>query len=256
MLISRDKSKLESVASELELAAKQRSKNIRTRCIELDFTKTYDANTFRQVFESQLKELDIGVLVNNVGLAWVNGEEHPSYFFDGEPEKIHDVMACNMYGAVLLTSEIVSGLKRRFSETGKRSCITFTSSMAALAPVPSVGLYSATKIYTDFLTHGLIYELAKYKVDVCSWRAAAVATKLIGNPEPMPGMPTPEQFVQAAFSKMTSGLHAGFFPHEIVHLVWTNLNDVLPLGVCQSFFHKLYQSHDKKEKGAGRAKQA
>ena len=52
--------------------------------------------------------------------------------------------------------------------------------MAAIVPCPVVAVYSASKIFTDFLTWGLMYELAKYKVDVSSWRAAGVATKIIG----------------------------------------------------------------------------
>lgn len=71
-------------------------------------------------------------------------------------------MACNMYGAVLLTRQVIDSLKDRFEKTGKRSCITFTSAMASLVPVPGLGLYSATKIYTDFVAQGLMAELAKY----------------------------------------------------------------------------------------------
>ena len=65
--------------------------------------------------------------------------------------------------------------------------------MASLAPIPGIGLYSATKIFTDYLTWGLIYELEKYKVDVTAWRAAGVRTKIIGMPdEKNPAMAEPE----------------------------------------------------------------
>jgi len=42
--------------------------------------------------------------------------------------------------------------------------------------------------------------------------------------------------------KVTSGVHSGFFAHEVIHLIWTNLNDILPLIVCQSFFMSLIAS--------------
>ncbi len=91
-------------------------------------------------------------------------------------------MSCNMYGAVLLTREVVQGMKERFEKTGKRSLVTFTSAMASLCPCPVVGLYSSTKIFTDFVAWGLKYELTKYKIDISSWRAAGVSTNIIGKP--------------------------------------------------------------------------
>ena len=123
--------------------------------------------------------------------------------------------------------------------------------MASLAPIPGIGLYAATKIFTDFLTWGLITELAKYQVDVAGWRAAGVATKIIGSPKvDNPMMATPEQYVHSAFGKVTSGVHAGYFPHEIAHLLWTNLNDILPISYCQTFFRKMFESHLKPAKKA------
>ena len=184
-------------------------------------------------------------------MAWTGEFNTLVSFGDAPAAGVHNVMACNMYGAVLLTREIIASLKERHAKTGKRSCITFTSAMAALAPIPRVGLYAATKIFTDFVTWGLITELAKYKVDVSGWRAAGVSTNIIGNPKiDNPMMASPEQYVNAAFSKVTSGVHSGYFPHEIVHLVWTNLNDILPISYCQTFFRKLFESHLKEENKA------
>ena len=116
--------------------------------------------------------------------------------------------------------------------------------MASLAPIPGVGLYAATKIFTDFLTQGLIYELAKYEVDVTGWRAAGVASNIFSvEVKPSLVIATPEQYVNAAFSKMTSGLHSGYFAHEMIHLVWTNLLDILPISACQNFWRILFTKH-------------
>ena len=147
-----------------------------------------------------------------------------------------------MYGNVLLTREVVENFKSRFEKTGQRSCITFTSAMAALAPIPGVGLYSASKIFTDFLAWGLSYELAKYRVDVSAWRAAGVSTNLIRNPKTSIMVASPETYVYAAMGKVTSGVHAGYFPHELLHLFWTNFNDILPISFCSSFFSKMLSS--------------
>ena len=46
VLISRTLAKLEAVAKEVEGAAKAAGKTIKTKVVQLDFTKTYDAATF------------------------------------------------------------------------------------------------------------------------------------------------------------------------------------------------------------------
>jgi hypothetical protein len=42
---------------------------------------------------------------------------------------------------------------------------------------------------------------------------------------------TPEQYVAAAFSKCTSGVHYGYLPHEIMGLIIENLKDIVPTDV-------------------------
>lgn len=67
-LISRTKSKLEAVAAEIKDQA-----NVETKCIVADFSggvEIYDS------IGKQLDGIDIGILVNNVGVAY----EHPQYF--------------------------------------------------------------------------------------------------------------------------------------------------------------------------------
>ena len=193
-----------------------------------DFTVNFDAPTFAKMYDEHLKDIDVSVLVNNVGMAEAKGLP----LSENTAEDVHKMMSCNMYANVLLTREVIQGFKQRFEKHGKRSCITFTSAMAALAPVPGVAVYSASKIFTDFLTWGLIYELTKYNVDVSAWRAAGVSTNIIDNEEPGIMVSTADNYVKRAFAKCTSGVHSAYLPHEIIHLVWTNLNDILPISFC------------------------
>ena len=137
-----------------------------------------------------------------------------------------------MYGNVLLTREVAQIFKSRYEQGRKRSAIVFTSAMAAIVPIPGAGLYSASKIFTDFCAWGLDYELSKFGVDVSAWRAAGVSTKIIGKPENSAMIASPEAYVQQAMGKMTSGVHAGLFAHELMHLVWTNINDIMPMSFC------------------------
>ena len=76
-------------------------------------------------------------------------------FFDNPEQDVHNVTTCNLYANVLLTHQVVKTFKKRYEESGKCSAVLFTSAMAALAPVPGVGVYAASKIATDFVAWGL-----------------------------------------------------------------------------------------------------
>ena len=105
----------------------------------------------------------------------------------------------------------------------------------SICPTPYAQTYSATKICGDYIGWGLTEELKKYKVDVCMWRAAHVNTKMIdghtGADEAGCFGASPEKYVSDAFSKCTSGVHSAYLPHEIMHLIFTNLKDLFGYGV-------------------------
>jgi 17beta-estradiol 17-dehydrogenase / very-long-chain 3-oxoacyl-CoA reductase len=67
VLISRNREKLESVARQVaSINAK-----VLTHIIVADFTKSYESDFYERI-DQQLKDLDVSVLVNNVGL-WYSG---------------------------------------------------------------------------------------------------------------------------------------------------------------------------------------
>ena len=59
---------------------------------------------------------------------------------------------------------------------------------------------------------------------------------------------TPDQYVSHAMSKVTSGVHAGYFPHEIVGLIWSNINDIMPSTFCSGFFKAILEHHEREAK--------
>ena len=140
-------------------------------------------------------------------------------FLEITDQDVHNMVTCNTYGPVLLTRCIISGMIKRNKELKKRSLVVFTSGLAAIAPVPNGAVAAATKILNDFLTMGLEYELAEHSIDVMSWRPALVATSMSGVTKPDWFTVTPEHFVECGFAKVTSGVHAGYFAHEILHCV-------------------------------------
>ena len=109
----------------------------------------------------------------------------------------------------------------------------------SVSPVPGAATYAATKICGDYLAWGLTEELKKYKTDVCTWRAAQVNTKMNGDDGVGCMGASPEYYVASAFSKCTSGVHSAYLPHEIMHLILTNLKDLFGYSPPMWFFSKL-----------------
>ena len=111
--------------------------------------------------------------------------------------------------------------------------------MTSIVPTPYAATYSATKIFSDFIALGLQHELCKYNVDVCTWRAFNIKRK----PEdPVDFMTcSPEEYVEAALSKCTSGVHYGFWKHELMGLIIENLKDIVPIDIPMKYFASTYK---------------
>jgi len=246
VLVSRTLAKLQTVAKEVEAEATKAGKKIKTKVISNDWTKNFDAETHTSMYQQHLKDLDISILINNVGMADAGD------FTDLSEQQIHNMITCNVYSTALMTNQIIHSFKRRFEKNNKiRSLLINTSAMAAIVPCPFVSVYSATKIFGDFLLNGLSIELAQYNVDCSAWRAAGVQTKIIGSDGDIPpkefGMATPEEYVTAGLSKCASGVHSGYYFHEFMHLVWTNINDIAPVELCMGFFNNMLRGMMAKE---------
>ena len=83
-------------------------------------------------------------------------------------------------------------------------------------------------------------------IDVCAWRAAGVATKILPGVEADAVHATPKQYVEQAFSKCTSGVHHGFLPHEIAGMVLENIKDIVPEEAVISVMTSVFQRIEKK----------
>ena len=102
----------------------------------------------------------MSVLVNNVSYA--DGNE----LADMTVNSVHTMISVNCYSIALFTKLLIEPFKKRWKEKGKRSLIINHSASASMAPMPFCQLYSATKIYNDFITEGLKYELESNGIDV------------------------------------------------------------------------------------------
>uniref|UniRef100_A0A673THI6 17beta-estradiol 17-dehydrogenase n=1 Tax=Suricata suricatta TaxID=37032 RepID=A0A673THI6_SURSU len=142
VLISRTLKKLQAIAAEIECTT-----GSSVKIIQADFTKD---NIYEHIRE-KLEGLEIGVLVNNVGML---PNLLPSHFLD-IPDEIQSLIHCNITSVVKMTQLILKHMESR-----RKGLILNISSGVALFPWPLYSTYSASKAFVCTFSKAL---QAEYK---------------------------------------------------------------------------------------------
>uniref|UniRef100_A0A2K6A9N3 Very-long-chain 3-oxoacyl-CoA reductase n=1 Tax=Mandrillus leucophaeus TaxID=9568 RepID=A0A2K6A9N3_MANLE len=213
VLISRSQDKLDQVSSEIKEKFK-----VETRTIAVDFTleDIYDK------IKTGLAGLEIGILVNNVGMSY----EYPEYFLD-VPDL--DNVSLSLY--IMVTKRISKG------------AILNISSGSGMFPVPLLTIYSATKTFVDFFSQCLHEEYRSKGIFVQSVLPYFVATKLAKIRKPTLDKPTPETFVKSAIK--TVGLQSrtnGYLIHVLMGWIISNLPSWIYLKIVMNM-NKATRAH-------------
>lgn len=142
VLISRTKDKLDTVAKDIETKY-----NVETKTIAIDFTKGPE---IFNVIQSQIANLNIGILVNNVGMSYI----YPEYFHSiQDPDTfLGNVVNCNVVSVTNLCKLILPGMLER-----KKGIIINISSMSATIPNPMLTVYAASKVRWNVLSSMIDY---------------------------------------------------------------------------------------------------
>lgn len=108
---------------------------VKLKAIAVDFTKDdiYDK------IESELLYLDIGILVNNVGM--LSGANEPFVDFFREQQQLQQILNCNVLSVVSMTRILLPKML-----TKKRGLIINLSSLSAAVATPFLTTYAATKV--------------------------------------------------------------------------------------------------------------
>lgn len=160
ILVSRSKEKLAAVEIELKLI----NPYIKTGIIEFDFIKNTSIIEYQQSFENLQVNYDISILVNNIGIS--NKNTFNNYSID----YVRDSINANILPQTLLTKIFISKMLIR----SNKSAIINVSSFACLTPMVNSSLYSATKVYNDYLSRVISTE--NTNIDCLSVRPLFVAT--------------------------------------------------------------------------------
>ena len=156
--------------------------SVQTRCIECDFSRAFEP-AFFEPFELVARELDVSILVNNVGhrVGWNPYHEMPT-------QKISDCIACGTLVQARLTHMFIPGFLARKRSAGLKSslinitaqCVIPTRAFSMALPnhitLPHLSVYEASNAFGFF--HGSSI-LAEYRgqFDILNITPGAVVTQ-------------------------------------------------------------------------------
>lgn len=201
VIISRTQSKLDAVKAEIEKA----SSGVEVRTIAADMTE--EPSTLYPRIAAQIKDLDIGVLINNVGM----GYDHPEFFTDISQERVDQLVRINIASVNQMTRIVLPGMQER-----KRGAIVNVSSGSGTLPTALLTVYSATKGYVDLFSRGLATEVANKGIFVQSLVPLLVVSKLSKVRKPSLFTPTPKTFVKSALRTIGYDRYtAGYLFHNL-----------------------------------------
>lgn len=202
----------------LILVFPEKKYNVETKTIAADFT---DPEKIYYEIEKQLTGLDIGVLINNVGMSYA----HPEYFTDKNNDKIYsNLINCNIFSVTNMCKLILPKMLEK-----KRGVIVNVSSLSALIPSPLLTVYAASKAYIDKFTDDLATEYSKSGVVFQCLFPGYVATKMSKIRSSTWMAPSPNKFAEEAIKTIGVQKHTtGYFPHTILLSVIKFLNYCAP----------------------------
>ncbi|XP_072291779.1 very-long-chain 3-oxoacyl-CoA reductase-A [Eucyclogobius newberryi] len=208
MLISRSQDKLDDVAKSIE-----EQFHVETRTIAVDFGK---ADIYPKI-EAGLSGLEIGILVNNVGVSY----HYPEYYLQipDLDNFITNMINVNITSVLQMTRLVLPRMVDR-----SKGVVLNISSASGMYPVALLTVYSSTKAFVDFFSRGLQEEYRRQGIIVQSVLPFFVATKMTRIKKPTLDKPTPDRYVQAEVT--TVGLQTqtnGYFPHAVMGWLTTKL---------------------------------
>jgi 17beta-estradiol 17-dehydrogenase / very-long-chain 3-oxoacyl-CoA reductase len=235
VLISRNQDKLDRVADELK------SHSINVLTIAKDFSKCPEnPSEFFNSIDDKTRELDISILVNNVGTAT------PGYFHTQTPQELSTQNALNLWPIVYLSKIYL----RRMLNRPKPSALINISSTGSILPCSGLTVYCAGKSFDHLFTLDLNEEiryLVKQEklqgVDILSYQPAFVETPLTSGFSKKPLVITPVQCAERGLSVLGKcNYSSGHWKSLIYSMFYRNvpwyINAKLTLGVIRKDFKR------------------
>ncbi|KAI0045061.1 3-ketoacyl-CoA reductase [Auriscalpium vulgare] len=222
LLAARNPEKLDAVAQEI----KDKASSAETKTFAIDFAHAGDAAY--DALKSAIADLDIGVLVNNVG----KSHEMPADLVDTPADEVRDILAINVAATTRVTALVAPGMVARH-----RGLILTIGSFAGSAPAPMLATYSASKAYLRTFSLALAAELAPAGVTVEHANTYFVVSAMSKIRRASALVPAPAAYVRAVLRGVAPGAQTPYWSHALLDYVM----DAAPARVVQAYTHGLHR---------------
>ena len=182
---------MEILVKEIESLQMYSGSKNNAKFLAMDFAADRDSDYAR--LESLISDLDIAILVNNVG----KSHDIPVTFAQTTHAEMSDIITINCMGTLRVTSLVLPGMLAR-----KRGLILTMGSFGGLLPTPLLATYSGSKAFLQQWSSALGAELAPYNITVELVQSYLVTSAMSKIRRPSATIPTPQDFVEAVLDKI------------------------------------------------------
>lgn len=180
LLVSRSPEKLGKVAAEIEAA----NPGVRTKTQAIDFALG-DERQYEGL-EHTVKDLNIGVLVNNVG----KSHNMPVTFAETTEEEMEDIVEINVVSVLRVSKMVIPGMVSR-----KRGLVLNLGSFAGQVTTPMLATYAGSKAFLAGWSQALGEELKRSNITVSLLNTYFVVSNMSKVRKSSAMVPTPRQYV-------------------------------------------------------------
>ncbi|KAF7143296.1 hypothetical protein RHSIM_Rhsim05G0107400 [Rhododendron simsii] len=165
LLVGRNPNKLKDVSD--SISAKFGQTQIRTVVVDFSGDLNQGVDRIRETIDG----LDVGILINNVGVSY----PYARFVHEVDEKLLADLIEVNVEGTTKITQAVLPGMIKR----KKGAIVNIGSGAAIVIPSdPLYAIYAATKAYIDQFSRSLYVEYKKSGIDVQCQVPLYVATKM------------------------------------------------------------------------------
>lgn len=234
LLVSRTQSKLDDSAKEL----KEKYPQLQFDTLSIDFGAFAGGSRGDpsiEVARKKLEHLEVGVLVNNVGVSY----EYPELYHRLDDDRVQQLVELNINSTNWMTRLVLPGMVDR-----KKGAVVSIGSGAGTAPSPMLAGYSAAKQYVAMMTRSLAAEYAHIPgLHFQCQTPLFITSKLSKIRKPSLSTPTPAAYARIAVR--TIGYETEVSPYW-AHSLQLAVLHALPQSTQDSIVNSMHRGLNKR----------
>ncbi|XAR51948.1 Very-long-chain 3-oxoacyl-CoA reductase [Bertholletia excelsa] len=204
VLVGRNPEKLKDVSESIRAKFGQ----TQIKIVVVDFSGDLDGGVKR--IREAIEGLDVGVLINNVGVSY----PYARFFHEVDEKLLSDLIKVNVEGTTKVTQAVLPGMVER----KKGAIVNIGSGAATVIPSdPLYAVYAATKAYIDQFSRCLYVEYKNRGIDVQCQVPLYVATKMASIRRSSFFVPSTDGYAKAALHWIGHGPRCTpYWPHSLL----------------------------------------